>query len=93
MPTTALNASPVGAKNYSERGTEKIMPVAEMTFGEKLKVLRAEAKLTQEKLAVKAGVTVSVVRKLEQTGSDPSWDTARAIARALGVSLDKLAAD
>jgi transcriptional regulator with XRE-family HTH domain len=67
--------------------------VAAMTFGEKVKALRAKSGLTQEGLARKADVTLSTVRKLEQTNADPSWDTAQRIAKALGVSLDKLAGD
>lgn len=67
------------------------MAVAAMRFGERLKKLRTKAGMTQEQLARAADVTVAAVRNLEQTDAEPTWATARAIATALGVSLDKLA--
>lgn len=67
--------------------------VAQMTFGERLRELRLRKKLSQEKLARQAGVSVGTVRKLEQTDTDPTWETARAIAHALGVSLDHFDGD
>jgi transcriptional regulator with XRE-family HTH domain len=81
----------VGTKNYLNEGTEVVMPVATTRFGERLAALRRRAKLTQESLAKLADLTVSTVRKLEQTDAEPSWATAKALAVALGVSLDELA--
>lgn len=62
-----------------------------MTFGERLKELRLKKRLSQEALARAAGLSVGTVRQLEQTEAEPTWATARALAKALGVPLDKLA--
>lgn len=62
-------------------------------FARRLRTLREERGWTQEKLAQVAGITYAAVRKLEQlTGKPrtPAWDTARQLARALGVTLDEL---
>jgi transcriptional regulator with XRE-family HTH domain len=64
-----------------------------MAFHERLKVLRDTAGLSQEALARAAGISTSAVTKLEQAGKEPSWDTAKKLAKALGVSLDNLAVD
>ena len=60
-------------------------------FGRVLRVLRSEAGLSQQQLAVAAGLSVSFVAKLEQTDSDPSWTTVQKIARALGVDCNAFA--
>jgi transcriptional regulator with XRE-family HTH domain len=56
-------------------------------FNELLKEAREAARLTQEQLAVRAGLTASTVAKLERRKRppDPSWSTVQKIARALGV--------
>jgi transcriptional regulator with XRE-family HTH domain len=64
------------------------------TIGQSVKDLRAAAGLTQQELAVKAGLSVSVVSQIEQgTNADPRLSTLAALARALGVNLDQLAGD
>lgn len=63
--------------------------VATMTFGQRLKELRKAKKMTQESLARAAGLSVGTVRTIEQTDTEPTWATAQAIAKALGISLDK----
>jgi transcriptional regulator with XRE-family HTH domain len=65
-----------------------------MPIAEKLKQLRADAGLTQMQLAVKAGLSLSVVSQIEQ-GSipDPRVSTLHALAKALGAPLDALAPD
>ncbi|HZT83062.1 MAG TPA: helix-turn-helix transcriptional regulator [Gemmataceae bacterium] len=59
-----------------------------MTFGEKLKELRAGRGLTQERLADAAGVPVGTIRDYEQGKRDPLLSNAQRLAGALGVSLD-----
>ena len=59
-----------------------------MTFGEKLKVLRTAAGLTQEGLARKSGVPLGSIREYEQITRGPLLDNASLLADALGVSLD-----
>jgi transcriptional regulator with XRE-family HTH domain len=56
-------------------------------FGERLKALREQAGLTQEKLARAADVSLMTVSRLERKGLDPNWSTVVALARALGVSV------
>lgn len=69
--------------------------VEKSQFAVRLREWRAKRKLTQEGLARAAGLTLAAVRKLEREDAEkatlPSWDTAKALARALNVSLDKLA--
>jgi putative transcriptional regulator len=52
--------------------------------------LRAKLGLTQEELAVQAGVRRETVVFLEQGKYNPSLKLAHDIAQALGTSLDKL---
>jgi transcriptional regulator with XRE-family HTH domain len=56
-------------------------------FAARLKKLRGEAGLTQAELAERAGMHPRGIAKLEQGDRpSPSWDTVRALARALGVT-------
>jgi transcriptional regulator with XRE-family HTH domain len=65
-----------------------------MPLQDKLKALRRAAGLSQEALAVAAGLSGSLVRKIEQGESlDPRMSTLKALAKVLGVSLDELTAD
>ncbi|OWU98002.1 transcriptional regulator [Micromonospora wenchangensis] len=64
------------------------------TVGERLAGIRRESKLTQEQLAERSGVSVEVIRKLEQgTRGAARLDTLHALARALGVSTSTLLGD
>jgi transcriptional regulator with XRE-family HTH domain len=66
-------------------GVERRIP---MSFGERLRLLRKAAGMTQEKLARAADVSNATVFKLETVeGQDPSWSTVVKLARALGVSV------
>jgi transcriptional regulator with XRE-family HTH domain len=58
----------------------------------RLQELRRAAKMSQPELASRSGVSLSLLAKLEQGVADnPRLSTLRALARALGVSLDMLA--
>jgi transcriptional regulator with XRE-family HTH domain len=61
-------------------------------LGEALRQLRAEAGISQEELAHRAGLTVGTVSVIERGRSNPTWATVRAIASALDVSTSELAA-
>ena len=61
-----------------------------MSFGETLARLREAAGLTQVQLAAKAGVSIDTLRGWEHKKHLPRVDDALRLARALGVSLDKL---
>jgi transcriptional regulator with XRE-family HTH domain len=59
----------------------------------RIRELREAAGMTQQALAVAAGVSISVVTKLEQgQNEDPRVSTLQALARALGVKVDDMLA-
>lgn len=58
-----------------------------MSIGDQLRRLRKAAGQTQQQLANAAGMSLSAVAKLEQGETDPTWNTVRALAKALGVSV------
>lgn len=60
-------------------------------LGTRVQSLRLEKGWTQEKLAAKAGLSVSAVRNAERGAHDPTLFSAICLADALGVSLDFLA--
>jgi transcriptional regulator with XRE-family HTH domain len=57
-------------------------------FGPRLQELRNAKGWTQQQLADAAGLAVGVVRKLERRENKPTWETALALADALGVSCE-----
>ena len=59
-----------------------------MKFKDLLRDLRKSAGLTQEQLALKAGIPVTSLRGHEQGQRIPSWASVVKLARALGVSTD-----
>jgi transcriptional regulator with XRE-family HTH domain len=71
----------------SNNRDEKILK----TFGENLRKLREAKGLTTREFADIADIAYSQVWTLESGHGDPSLTTLLAIARALDVSLDKLA--
>jgi transcriptional regulator with XRE-family HTH domain len=60
----------------------------EERFGARLRELRQAAGLTQEQLAIKAGVKVGTLRDIEQSRNSPRWKTVLALSEALGVSCE-----
>jgi transcriptional regulator with XRE-family HTH domain len=63
-----------------------------MALKDRLKKLRAAASLTQQELAVKSGLSVSVVAQIERGAiPDPRVSTVQALARGLGVLTEELA--
>lgn len=63
------------------------------TFGQRLQRLRQEAGMSQSQLAMTAAIPLGTLRNLEQDRRIPRLDRADALARAMGVSLDKLTGD
>lgn len=56
-----------------------------------IKSLRERAGLSQQALAIAAGLSISVLSKLEQgTNENPRVNTVRALAKALGVAMEDL---
>jgi transcriptional regulator with XRE-family HTH domain len=62
-----------------------------MQFKDLLKDLRTSAGLTQQQLAVIAGIPLPSLRGHEQGQRVPSWASVVKLARALGVSTDVFA--
>jgi putative transcriptional regulator len=62
-------------------------------FAARLRQLRTEAKLTQQELAERAGSHRQTIAHLEMGTRSPSWDTVRALCRALGVSCTAFETD
>ena len=60
------------------------------TFGEKLKYYRLAANLTQEELANKCGMKKQSISRYEKSDREPNIYIAKAIAEALGISLEAL---
>jgi transcriptional regulator with XRE-family HTH domain len=56
-----------------------------------LRRLREERDESREVVAVRAGVSLTTLVKVELGASSPTWPTVRAIAKALNVSLRELA--
>ncbi|GGM11154.1 MULTISPECIES: helix-turn-helix domain-containing protein [Micromonospora] len=64
------------------------------TVGDRLGAIRREGKLTQEQLAERSGISVEVIRKLEQGSRGAArLETLHSLARALGVSTSALLGD
>ena len=63
------------------------------TFGERLKHFRLAADLTQEELANKCGMKKQSISRYEKSDREPNIYIAKAIAEALGISLEALVGD
>ena len=61
-----------------------------MTFAEKLKAVRRQAGMSQEKLAEKLGVSRQAVTKWETEGGIPDVDNLKAISALFDISIDEL---
>lgn len=65
--------------------------MSEDTFAQRLKRLREKAGLTQQQLADASGLTQGAVCDLERgRRPDPRVSTAAALAKALGVGVERL---
>jgi transcriptional regulator with XRE-family HTH domain len=65
----------------------------EMAFAERLTVLRKQQGLTQQALADRVGIHVTLLRRYEAGKTQPNLDTLRRTALALSVSADLLLFD
>jgi len=66
------------------------MKAVEKQFGEKIRKLRLERRLSQEGLAFKAGLHRTYLGAIERGERNPSLRNIVAIAKALGVTLPQL---
>ena len=67
-----------------------IIEAIELEDKNPVKVYREYRKMTQEELAEKAGISVHMVRKIENGESKGSVDTIKAIAEALRLNMELL---
>lgn len=61
-----------------------------MNFGERLKLLRTERKLTQRQLAIETGTSERGLQNYEMGVRNPAYDVLIALADYFDVSLDFL---
>ena len=61
-----------------------------MTFGERILSVRKRLKWSQDELAKKVGTSAPIIGRYERNEIKPAIDTAKAIADALGVTIDFL---
>ncbi len=61
-----------------------------MKIGVQVKRARERALLTQEELAVRAGIGTATLNRIEKDRVDPHFRTIRKIAKALGVDPAEL---
>jgi transcriptional regulator with XRE-family HTH domain len=59
-------------------------------LGRAVRRLREEAKLGQQALAERSGISASWLAQIETGRHNPTWGTMRRIAAGLGVSMKKL---
>jgi transcriptional regulator with XRE-family HTH domain len=62
-----------------------------IALGEAIREARMEAVLTQEELALRAGIHEAYVSFLESGRRNPTWRTVRRISDGLGLPLSELA--
>ncbi|WP_027631928.1 helix-turn-helix domain-containing protein [Clostridium hydrogeniformans] len=60
-----------------------------MSIGSKIKIIRKENKLTQVELAKKANISRSYLADIENNRYNPSLETLKSLANALGISVNK----
>lgn len=61
-----------------------------MTFGERILSIRKRLKWSQDDLSKKVGTSAPIIGRYERNEIKPNIDTAKAIADALGVTVDFL---
>lgn len=59
-------------------------------LGRAVRLLREEAQLSPRSLAERAGISASLLSRIERGDSDPTWGDMRRVARALDVSMERL---
>ena len=60
-------------------------------LGRAVRALREEAGVDQATLAVRAEVSAALIADVESGLADPTWGDMRRVARALGMTLERLA--
>jgi transcriptional regulator with XRE-family HTH domain len=65
-----------------------VTTVADLYFARRLRQFRRAALFTQAELAAKAGVHHATIGRYESGLNEPSWAHVKALAKALGLSVD-----
>jgi len=73
-------------------GTDKGKSARQVEFGDRVRTRRQERKLSQEALALKAGINRTYIASLEAGHRNPSLDLMARLAVALRVDLGELVA-
>ena len=73
-------------------GTEKGKSARQVEFGDRVRARRQELELSQESLALKAGINRTYIASLEAGQRNPSLDLMARLAAALRVDLGDLVA-
>lgn len=63
---------------------------ANQKLGKRLKQLRVEAGLTQEKLGIASGISQAYISGVEKGTRNPSFKTLDKLAKAIGVTVNEL---
>ena len=69
----------------------RISQTPQVALGRAIRLRREETGLSQEALADAADLDATSIRGLERGTSNPTWDVADRVSRALGLSLHELA--
>jgi transcriptional regulator with XRE-family HTH domain len=69
----------------------RISQTPQVALGRAIRLRREETGLSQEALADAAELDATSIRGLERGTSNPTWDVADRVSRALGLSLHELA--
>jgi transcriptional regulator with XRE-family HTH domain len=69
----------------------RISQTPQVALGRAIRLRREEIGLSQEALADAANLDPTSIRGLERGTSNPTWDVADRVARALGLALHELA--
>lgn len=70
-----------------------ILDMLDMSFPERVVMLRKQKGWTQQQLAEQVGVRVLQIRRYESGASQPTLDAIRRLALALGITTDELIFD
>ena len=85
------------ARHYADRGfqarEEAIARESRRVLGQRVKQARKSAGLTQERLAQAAGIKRVTLARIEAGENSPRFETLQAIARGLGLPVERLLTD
>jgi transcriptional regulator with XRE-family HTH domain len=70
-----------------------VRPTISQAFGKRVRALRVEAGLSQEKLAEKAGMHPTYLSDIERGQRNPTLEVISRLAKALGVRIRELFPD